>query len=128
MTIWGYPKSLAELAFTYEPKRVRCQFGRGTKGKKHVMSLTFPRGGESASTEIPFYSYTLKENVPTFTVFTRSGRGEQSVAGGEGFALELGSDDPLAQRLRSLGLPKPPVMHGWTEHMSGAFGIPHPLG
>ena len=129
--IWGYPKSLADLQFEYRTDRVDCELRRAKKGAKgsgeEVMKLTYTRYGTGSSTKIPLYSYTLKGGVPTFTIFTRSGQGEHSVAGGEGFSVELGKTDPLAERLRSLGLPKAPIMQAWTEHMSGNFGVPHPL-
>ena len=39
-----------------------------------------------------------------------------------GVALELG-DHPIADELRSLGLPDAtPLLSAWSEHMTGSFG------
>lgn len=127
--IWGYPKKVEDLTLNYQTDRVDCIFcRRGQAASRAVMTLSFPRMGKDSSTAIPFYSYTLKEGRPHLTIFTRSGQGEGVQVGAGAFTLDLGAtDDPLVKTLTRLGLPKPPIMHGWSEHMSGEFGIPRPL-
>ena len=45
---------------------------------------------------------------------------------GPAATLDLG-DHPIADALRSLGLPKPPALVTWVPHMRGTFGAPEKL-
>jgi hypothetical protein len=64
----------------------------------------------------------LIEGVPHSNVFVRGGTGESTTPGGAGVELILG-DHPIADELRSLGLPDAPaLLSAWTEHMRGSFG------
>lgn len=117
--IWGFPKSVEEIDFTYAGDRATCRLAMDGQ---HVLTLTVPRGGAGETPAQPAVGYTLIEGIPHRNVFTRGGRGEQTVPGGAGVTLELG-DHPIADELRSLGLPDAtPLLSAWTEHMSGSFG------
>lgn len=84
--------------------------------------MTVPRGGDGESEETPAIGYTMIDGVPHSNVFARGGPGESTTPGGEGTELVLG-DHPLADELRSLGLPDaPPLLSAWSEHMRGSFG------
>lgn len=131
--IWGYPKTLEHIALDYRAERVGCEFRRRGRGKapgRHVLSVSFPRGGEGSSTEVPMATYTMREGRACMTVFTRSGSGETMRGCSAGaVCLQLGKPgDPLVDMLRTLGVAQAtPMLHGWTEHMSGHFGIPAAL-
>jgi hypothetical protein len=117
--IWGFPKSVEEIDFTYADDSATCKL---TMGGQHVLTLTVPRGGDGETPDQGAVGYTLIEGIPHSNVFTRGGRGEQTVPGGSGVVLELG-DHPIADELRSLGLPDlTPLLSAWTEHMRGSFG------
>ncbi len=117
--IWGFPKSVEDIDFSYAEDSATCRL---TMGGRHVLTLTVPRGGEGETPEERALGYTLIEGIPHSNVFTRGGRGEQTVPGGVGVALELG-DHPLADELRSLGLEDAvPLLSAWSEHMRGSFG------
>lgn len=117
--IWGFPKSVEEIDFAYADDRATCRL---VMDGRHVLTLTVPRGGAGEEPEEQAVGYTLIEGVPHSNVFTRGGRGVQTVPGGAGVALELG-DHPIADELRSLGLlDAAPLLSAWTEHMTGSFG------
>ena len=121
--IWGFPKTVEEIAFDYAPDHVVCRLDMAGQ---HVLTLRLPRGGQAAQAapeeETVGPTYTYIEGVPHRTTFGTGGR-TQVIAGSSGVELTLGQH-PLAQQLRSLGLPKPAVMSTWNEHMRGRFEKP----
>lgn len=138
--IWGYPKVLAEnLELTYPNESARLTVD---KTADSALSITIPRGGRASSTKIPFYSYTVKDDKPHTTVFTRSGTRERVRMGGA-VKVELGTKgEPgclcatsggetesscVCEMLSTLGLPSSPLVHSWTEHMTGEFSAPGPI-
>jgi hypothetical protein len=117
--IWGFPKTVEEIDFSYADKSATCKL---VMAKKHVLTLTVPRGGDGVTEPSAATGYTLIEGIPHQNEFTRGGSGEQAIPGGEGVVLELG-DHPLADELRALGLDTAtPILSAWTEHMNGSFG------
>ena len=117
--IWGFPKSVEEIDFEYADDSATCRL---TMDGRHVLTLTVPSGGDGETPDEEAVGYTLIEGIPHSNVFTRGGRGEQTLPGGDGVVLELG-DHPIADELRSLGLPDAtPLLSAWSEHMSGSFG------
>ena len=122
--IWGFPKSVEEIDFSYGDGSATCRLAMDGK---HVFTLTVPRGGDGETPETEATGYTLIEGVPHRNVFTRGGRGEQTVPGGEGVVLELG-DHPIADELRALGIESAtPLLSAWSEHMFGEFGASEKL-
>jgi hypothetical protein len=127
--IWGFPKSVEEIEFDYgEDSQGEDSHGEGSAtcrlvmDGRHVLTLTVPRGGDGETPETDATGYTLIEGVAHRLVFTRGGRGEQTVPGGEGVVLELG-DHAIADELRELGLETAtPLVSAWSEHMFGEFG------
>lgn len=117
--IWGFPKSVEEIDFAYADDSATCRLAMDGR---HVLTLTVPRGGDGETPDEQAVGYTLIEGVPHSNLFTRGGRGVQTVPGGAGVELELG-DHPIAAELRALGLPDAaPLLSAWTEHMTGSFG------
>jgi len=122
--IWGFPKSVEEIDFSYEDDSATCKL---TMGGRHVLSLTVPRGGEGSTPDTAAVGYTLIQGIPHRNEFVRGGSGEQTVPGGEGVALELG-DHPIADELRTLGVETAaPLLSAWSEHMRGHFGMSEKL-
>jgi len=117
--IWGFPKTVEEIDFSYADDSATCKL---VMGGKHVLTLTVPRGGDGSTPDSPATGYTLIEGIPHHNEFTRGGEGEKTTPGGEGVVLELG-DHEIADELRSLGLESAtPLLSAWTEHMRGSFG------
>lgn len=127
---WGFPKSECGLDVT--PRGAACAWRvtDPTTGEP-LVTLTCPRGGGGASTDIPLRLYTVVEGVPQLTLVRRTGRGEQTRAGGAGIALTLHAAqgvNPLVATLRALGIDTAvPILHGWTEQVSVQVSAPRPL-
>jgi hypothetical protein len=117
--IWGFPKTVEKIDFSYADQSATCKL---VMDEKHVLTLTVPRGGEGSTEDTVATGYTMIEGVPHRNEFTRGGTGEQTLPGGDGVVLELGTH-PLAEELRSLGLEDAtPILSAWSEHMRGTFG------
>ncbi len=117
--IWGFPKTVEEIDFSYADDSATCSL---TMAGQHVLTLTVPRGGDGSTPDEAAVGYTLIEGVPHQNEFVRGGEGDQMVPGGEGVTLVLG-DHPLADELRGLGLETAsPVLSAWSEHMRRSFG------
>jgi Acetoacetate decarboxylase (ADC) len=121
--IWGFPKSVEDIALDYAPGSVTATL---RMDRELVLRLTLPRGGDDTMPPLPMTTYTLIDGRPHATAFAQGGTGAQVRAGGDGVTLELGVH-PLAKELAGLGLPAPALMSTWTEHMAGTFEAPQAL-
>jgi hypothetical protein len=121
--VMGFPKTVEVIDCTYTDDEVAFSL---TFGGEHALTLRFPRAaatGEPARVEAVSYSYL-------------DGRPYGTVLGmdmGTGFVdpadvvVELGTG-PVADELRSLGLPCPPYMCTWGEGLSATFFLGTPVG
>lgn len=121
--IWGFPKSIEQIDIDYHDVRVTCTL---VMDGQHVFTLTVPRGQatDGAAPDMEMATYTYLDG-PTVVGFTTGGATALS-PGPDGVELVLGPH-PLAAQLRGLGLPAPPMMSTWMEHMHGSFGSPRKL-
>jgi len=130
--IWGYPKTVQSLHFVYEPGSASCALIKSGSDRP-LLAITFERGGSESSHALPSYSYTMKRGMPHRTIFTRSGLNERIRLGGAGVKLVLDNHQAVAsggvwQMLQASRLTNTtPILHAWTEHMSGEFGTPYLL-
>jgi hypothetical protein len=82
------------------------------------------RGGRTRIPDAEMITYSRIDGVTHHTRF---------VSGAEGVGIHLGGADlelgthPIADELRSLGLPKRPLLGVWMEHMHGRFEQPVPV-
>ena len=119
--IWGFPKTVEEIAI--EPRGTRLYCRLAIDGV-HAFTITFPRGGSRAMPEQELTSYTYLHGVPHRT---------RATMGGEGNAMRLGGADlvlgshALANELRLLGLPRRALFTTYTEHMHASFALPEKL-
>jgi hypothetical protein len=122
--IWGFPKTVESIALDYaDDSTVTTLSMDGAL----VLRLRLPRGGSDDMPVMDMVTYSDIGGVPHATAFGQGGAGSQVLVGGDGVELELGTH-PLADRLRTLGLPDAPVvMSTWTEHMQATFATPTPL-
>ena len=88
-------------------------------GRRARAELSLPRGGAKKLPENELKTYTFIEGVAHSTRFR---------SGAEGFGVRLGGADlrlgsgPVADELRSLGLPRRALMTAWMEKMHAVFG------
>ncbi|MEX2204641.1 MAG: acetoacetate decarboxylase family protein [Myxococcota bacterium] len=120
-TIWGFPKTVDDIAI--EPRGGRL-FCRLALDGVPALSISFPRGGTGSMPEQELVSYTYLDGAPHRT---------RATLRGEGFAMRLGGAElvlgshPLANELRLLGLPRRALFTTYTEHMHASFEGPEKL-
>ena len=121
-TIWGFPKTVDEIDFDTAGSRARCTWN---KDGQNVLRISMPLGGKRDFPERTLSTYSYIDGVLHRTQFASSA-GVLGVRLG-GAEIELGSH-PIADELRSLGLPKPALMSMWLDRMTGSFERARPVG
>jgi hypothetical protein len=119
--IWGFPKTIEQIDFDATGSRCRCAL---TMGGRHVLTLSVARGGQRRIPDAEMTTYSRIDGVTHATRFVSGAEGVGIRLGGA--ALELGPH-PIADELRSLGLPRRPLLGVWMEHMHGRFDDPIPV-
>lgn len=121
--IWGFPKSVEDIALDYADDAATCTL---TMDGELVLRIVLPRDAatDGVLPPTPMTAYTLIDGVPHATTFSQGGTGfSMSTDGG---ALELGSH-PIAKELADLEMSAAPSFTTWMEHMQATFEEPHPL-
>lgn len=115
-TIWGYPKFLADIEIDEQPKATRVTL-------RHdgvlVLSLTVRRGIKVWFGLPNLPTYTFMDGVLRRTPWETFPEGTRARIGGA--TLELGSH-PIADELRSIGLPHRAVMTTTVPNVRARFG------
>jgi hypothetical protein len=120
--IWGFPKTVQQIDFDDTDGRRRCRLAMDGR---HVLTYTAGRGGRFTLPDVPMRTYSYLGGRLHATTFT-AGATEVGFALG-GATLELG-DHPIADELRSLGLPRTALMTVWMGHQHARFEAPVPVG
>jgi hypothetical protein len=120
--VLGLPKTVEDLTFTYEGDEVTVRLA---SGGEHEMTVTFPRVlTDDAPTATETITYSYLDGVATELPLTIDlGAGVIDPAS---IVMELGSG-PIADELRSLGLPRTPDMAVYGEGLTGTFLPPRPV-
>ena len=120
--VMGFPKTVEDLTVTYTDDSASFRLAMGGH---HVLTLTLPRAapmGDASRVEAESYSYL--DGVPHATTLSMDmGTGMVDPADVQ---LELG-DSPVADELRSLGLPCAPDFATWGEGLSATFLLGQPV-
>ena len=120
--VMGFPKTVEDLARTDADGRVT--FTMHQEGEQ-ILAVTFPAApaaGEATRVDTVSYSYLHGEARET-PLALELGTGMIDPAD---VAVELGSG-PIADELRSLGLPKAPDFATWGTGLSGTFQAARPV-
>jgi hypothetical protein len=91
---------------------------------KHVLTLSLPRGGDRTLPESEMKTWSYLDGAPHVTRARQGVEGMGMRFGGAELTLGTG---PIADQLRSLGLPKRPLMCTWMEKFHATFGPPKKL-
>ena len=113
--IWGFPKTVDEIDFDTAGDRARCVWN---KDGQNVLKISLPSGGSRDFPEQMLSTYSYIDDALHVTRFTSSAENLGVRMGG--VQLALGAH-PIADELRSLGLPKPALMSMWMGKMRGRF-------
>jgi hypothetical protein len=114
-TIWGFPKTVDEIDFDTSGDRARCTW---EKDGQNVLKISSPIGGTRGFPEQTLRTYSYIDGALHETPFVSSAKNLGVHVGGT--EIELGAH-PIADELRSLGLPKPALMSLWMGKMQGRF-------
>jgi len=115
-TIWGYPKFLADIDIDERPKATRITLRHDGA---HVLSLTVRRGIKVWFGLPNLPTYTFIDGVLRRTAWETFPEGTRARIGGA--TLELGTH-PIADELRSIGLPHRAVMTTMVPNVRARFG------
>jgi hypothetical protein len=120
--VMGFPKTVEDLVVTYTEGIVAFRLAMGGR---HVLTLTVPRAAPLGAPErVEATSYSYLDGVPYGTDLSMDmGTGMIDPADVQ---LELG-DSPVADELRSLGLPRLPDLATWGEGLSATFLLGQPI-
>ncbi|MEX2538570.1 MAG: acetoacetate decarboxylase family protein [Actinomycetota bacterium] len=112
--IWGYPKILADIEITEERGRVTCKLDH--EGA-HVLTLSLKEGGPIKLPQRELPTYSNLDGVLRRTLWDQQAEQRARLGGAK---LELGSH-PIADELRTLGLPKRALMTSTMRGMKATF-------
>jgi hypothetical protein len=120
--IWGFPKWVTSIDID-EPSTARPRAGSGTSVRLvddgvHVLTLGIAAGGRLRLPPRAPPSYSFADGVLRRTTWTTSSEGTTGRFGGA--TLTLG-DHPMADELRSLGLPKRALFSSSAAQMTASF-------
>ena len=119
--IWSFPKDVMDIAFAdTEATRTVTLRDQG----RLVLQLSAPRRGTKKFSGVDIDAMGSWGGPVQVTPAQMAGEGVK--AGFRAGQLELG-EHPIAAELRSLGLPKRPLVAGSIERFTGTFGEAHPL-
>jgi hypothetical protein len=119
--IWGFPKTVMDIEFA-DTDATRTVTLR--EDGRLVLQLSAPRGGTKNFSNVDIEAMGSWGGPVQVTPAQMAGEGVK--AGFRAGRLALG-DHPIADELRSLGLPKKPLIAGTIERFTGSFGEAHPL-
>jgi hypothetical protein len=116
--VMGFPKTVEQLDASYTKASASASF-RLTTADGFALALTVPRAAATGAPErIEAVSYSYLDGKPYGTTLSMDmGTGYVDPAD---VVLELGSG-PIAEELRSLGLPTAPDLCTWGESLSATF-------
>src|SRR5436305_8833880 len=119
--IWGFPKDVMDIDFA-DTDATRTVTLRD--GGRLVLQLSAPRGGTKTFAGVDVEAMGSWGGPVQVTPAQMAGEGVK--AGLRAGQLVLGNH-PIADELRSLGLPKKPLLAGSIERFTGSFGEAVPL-
>ncbi|HWP64806.1 MAG TPA: acetoacetate decarboxylase family protein [Candidatus Limnocylindria bacterium] len=119
--IWGFPKTVDVIDFRDAGGRRECRL---VMDGRHVLTFTAHATGSRTLPDAEMVTYSYVGGTLHRTTFT-AGASEVGFALG-GAELVLG-DHPIADDLRTLGLPKAALMTVWMGRQHGRFDAPVPV-
>jgi hypothetical protein len=116
--VWGFPKWVCDIDYADRGDRTDCIV---VDEEQFVLSLHVQRGlAPLPASEMAMTAYSWHEGVLRRTPWTTRNQLVRARPGGA--RLELGTGHPMAEELRTLGLPKRALMTTATGLMTATFG------
>lgn len=120
-TIWGYPKTLDELAFRHDGATATCAWARDGQD---VLRVRQPTAGSLPAPAMTVSTYTRIGPTTMRTALRATARGVGVTR--DGATIELGAH-PLADELRTFGLGGRPLVNAWMSDVHMRFDTARPL-
>lgn len=121
--VMGFPKTVEEISVDYDDTSVAFRL---VMDGHEVLHIRLPRaaGGDGPPPVVETFSYSYLDGMPHETQLAMEmGTGMIDPAD---VHIEIGTG-PVADELRSLGLPRPPDLAMWGEGLSATFHLPQPV-
>lgn len=120
--VMGFPKTVEDLSVVHEDGRVTFAM---RAGGELVLSVSFPDAAPTGTPErVDTESYSYLDGRPYATRLSMD-LGTGFIDGAD-VVVEIGSG-PVADELRTLGLPKAPDFGAWGRDLSATFELGRPL-
>jgi hypothetical protein len=116
--MWGFPKTVEHLSHTNEQGLASFEWKR--QGKR-VLKVSIPSIGDREGGEISPGVYSVIDGQAMVSYLTQSYRGVGYHR--NDYRLQLG-EDQMSDTLRSLGLPKKPLLASWNGHLKFSMSAP----
>ncbi|HVA60063.1 MAG TPA: acetoacetate decarboxylase family protein [Mycobacteriales bacterium] len=121
--VMGFPKTVEEIPIEYTEATVAFRL---VMAGRLAFALTLPRVPASGPPQrIEALTYSYLDGRPHVTPLSMD-MGTGAVDDPSDVAFELG-EGPVAEELRSLGLPRPPDFCVWGEGLTATFALGQPL-
>jgi hypothetical protein len=114
---WGYPSLLAEIAIERRAGHVTCELAHE---RRHVLTLSLREGGPLRLSDPNLPNYGIRHGRLVESAWNQYGTVRSRPGGAR---LTLGPH-PIADELRSLGLPRRALMSGTMLALHAEFGAP----
>ena len=119
-TIWGFPKFMTQSTIAADTSGSSVSL---SEGDTHILTLAVRRGPVAfPDREMPLDAYSFREGVLRRTRWHTVNDGTRGRPGGA--TLVLGRGHPMAEELRSVGLPRRAVMTSTVDRMRARFEEP----
>lgn len=120
-TIWGYPKTLDDLAIDHSGARAHTRWGRDGAT---ILEVSQPTTGFLPAPTLPVTTYTRIGDVTMQTTLRARSRGVGVAV--TGVRTDLG-EHPVADELADLGVGRRPIAAAWLSSIRMDFGTATPL-
>ena len=119
--MWGFPKTLETIDYSLVAGRTESSW---MVDDQLVLRFSVKAEGDKNSGPVVPPVYSIFEGRPHVSYLKQ--QYSRSAYHGRDGRLELGNH-PIADTLRSLGLPKKPLITGWNGHLEFEMSHPEPL-
>ena len=121
LLMWGFPKEMADIDFRQRDGRVHCSL---SMDGRDVFHFTTKATGKRTPAPITSSVYSIYQGAQHVSHLTQR-HAETGYSLGDGTII-LG-DHPMADELRSLGLPKRPLLATWNGQLDFSMSAPKKL-
>lgn len=109
--LYGYPKFIADIAFTRGAGHIECTLAAGDK---LILKVRGRQLQTSAGKRVRFKTYPVKDGITLCgNVYTRHHDYAES-RGGADASLTIGTDHPISAELRSIDLSDKPLLYQYS--------------